>query len=168
MKRVYKLAAFSVLSVAVIVAATYAVAQSPKDHPVPDEAQRAEEPKSEGHDLTVNITEVKGAEGEIQIALFTKETGFPDDFAKADKTVKIKLDKPMHAFKGLPAGKYVVVVFHDKNGNGKLDKSLIGFPLEPIGLSNGMQKKGKPDFEKAKVDVTKATTIDLKLVEIGL
>jgi uncharacterized protein (DUF2141 family) len=126
------------------------------------------EPQADAHDLTVNITEGKGKTGEIHLALFSKDKGFPMEFSKADKTAKIKLDKPTHVFAALPAGKYVVVVFHDKNGNGKLDKTLIGFPTEPVGLSNGLQiNKGKPDFDKAKVTVTKATTIDIKLVEFG-
>lgn len=166
MKKMLKFALFMAPAVAATVGFTCAVAQSPKDRPASARVLGEEAPKGDGHDLTVTITDLKGTAGEIQIALFTKDRGFPDEFSKADKTAKVKLDKPTHTFKGLPAGKYVVVVVHDKNGNGKLDKSVIGFPTEPIGLSNGMQK-GRPDFDKAKVEVSKATSIEVKLVEIG-
>jgi uncharacterized protein (DUF2141 family) len=30
----------------------------------------------------------------------------------------------------------VVGVFHDENGNGKLDKNLVGLPKEGVGFSN--------------------------------
>ena len=35
----------------------------------------------------------------------------------------------------LPPGRYAVQVFQDSNGNGKLDLSPRGIPLEPVGFS---------------------------------
>jgi len=43
----------------------------------------------------------------------------------------------------LPSGEYVVSMFQDKNGNGKLDTYLFNIPKEPIGLTNYF-KKGIP------------------------
>jgi uncharacterized protein (DUF2141 family) len=120
----------------------------------------------EGKTLVVKVTKIESKEGEIQIALFTDEKGFPDDTTKAFKFARVKCDKPIHTFENLPAGKYVVAVYHDKNGNGKLDKSLMGAPKEPIGLSLGLGK-GLPDFQKAKIDVSKVNSIEIELVEFG-
>jgi uncharacterized protein (DUF2141 family) len=125
---------------------------------------------ADGHDLTVKVTDITGKDGQIVIALFTKADGFPAEIAKAAKTATVALDKPTYTFEKLPAGKYVVVVFHDRNKNGKVDQSLIGVPIEPIGLSHHPKispPRMMPDFDKAKVDVAKATSIDVNLIEIG-
>jgi uncharacterized protein (DUF2141 family) len=126
---------------------------------------------TDGHALTVTVTDAKTQDGQLLIALFTKEEGFPADVSKAVKTATVAIDKPSHTFEKLPAGKYVVVVVHDRNKNGKVDKSLLGPPKEPIGLSNHPKispPNHMPNFEKAKVEVTQATKIEIKLIELGL
>jgi uncharacterized protein (DUF2141 family) len=126
--------------------------------------------KAAGFDLKVTVTDIKGDEGELIISLFTKPDGFPADHKKAIKSQTIKLDEPEYTFSDLPKGKYVVVVVQDRNKNGKVDRSVIGFPLEPIGLSNHREigpKGGPPDFNKAKVDVNQDTAIEINLIEVG-
>ena len=55
-------------------------------------------------------------------------------------------------------GAYAIAVFHDTNGNGKLDRSLIGLPSEPYGFSNDVGRRGAPDFEAAKIVVREPLT----------
>ena len=55
-------------------------------------------------------------------------------------------------------GSYAVAVFHDTNGNGKLDRSFIGLPSEPYGFSNDVGRRGFPSFEGALVTVADPTT----------
>lgn len=124
----------------------------------------------EGHDLTVKVTDVKGKDGQLIIALFTKSDGFPADFEKAAKVAKVATDKPTITFESLPPGKYVVVVAHDRNGNGRVDKSSFGPPKEPIGLSNHPKispPTNLPNFEKARVDVSMDTSVQVNLIELG-
>lgn len=133
-------------------------------------ATAQEKGKGEAHDLTVNVTDVGGKE-DIVIALFTDKKGFPDDISKAVKTATVKANKATHTFEKLPAGKYVVVVFQDKDGDGKITKG-VGFspPKEPIGLSNHPKiapPLNMPDFDKGKVDVSKATSVDVNLITVG-
>ncbi len=33
-------------------------------------------------------------------------------------------------------GEYAIAVYHDQNGNGKMDTRLFGIPKEPYGFSN--------------------------------
>ncbi len=57
-------------------------------------------------------------------------------------------------FRGLPAGTYAAVVFHDENDNGVIDHGLLG-PSEPLGFSGGFVLSllsGRPDFERLKFD----------------
>lgn len=122
---------------------------------------------NDGHELTVEVTDVKGKEGKLLILLFKTADGFPDDTSKAAHTAKIDFDKPRHTFTDLSASKYVVVVIHDRNNNGKADKSILGFPKEPIGLSNHKKlAPPKPDFEKAKVDLKETKEIKVNLINL--
>jgi uncharacterized protein (DUF2141 family) len=57
-------------------------------------------------------------------------------------------------------GSYAIAVFHDVNGNGKLDRSFIGLPSEPYGFSNDVGRRGPPNFDAARIVVTEpATTV---------
>jgi uncharacterized protein (DUF2141 family) len=50
----------------------------------------------------------------------------------------------------LPCGEYAVKVFHDENGNGELDKRILGIPAEAYGFSNDARgSMGPPEYEKA-------------------
>lgn len=48
-------------------------------------------------------------------------------------------------FEDIPAGRYAIQLFADRNGNGQLDSSPRGIPLEPVGFSNNPPLlRGKP------------------------
>jgi uncharacterized protein (DUF2141 family) len=124
--------------------------------------------KSDTHELTVTVTDIPGKE-DIVIALFADKKGFPEDTSKAVTTATVKANKATHTFDKLPAGKYVVVVFQDKDGDGKITKGGLG-PKEPIGLSNHPKiapPLNLPDFDKAKVEVKKATSVEVNLITLG-
>jgi AraC-like DNA-binding protein len=36
----------------------------------------------------------------------------------------------------IPEGEYLIALFQDTNNNGQLDTNFLGFPREPVGLSN--------------------------------
>lgn len=58
-------------------------------------------------------------------------------------------------FKGLPAGAYAVIVFHDENGNGEIDHNALRLPSEALGFSNGFALgllSGLPSFDKLRFE----------------
>lgn len=55
-------------------------------------------------------------------------------------------------------GRYAVAAFLDANGNGRLDRSLIGLPQEPYGFSNETGRTGIPSFEGALIEVREPST----------
>ncbi|WCT73267.1 DUF2141 domain-containing protein [Sphingomonas naphthae] len=58
------------------------------------------------------------------------------------------------SFADLPSGAYAIALFHDENGNGKLDTRL-GIPLEGVGFSrNPKLWFGPPRFSAAQFRVT--------------
>jgi uncharacterized protein (DUF2141 family) len=54
----------------------------------------------------------------------------------------------------LPPGRYAIIVFHDENDDGRLNKSMLGIPNEGYGFSNNATGfLSAPSFESAAVEV---------------
>lgn len=68
----------------------------------------------------------------------------------------------------LVSGEYALVVYHDENGNGRLDENFIGIPSEPLGFSNRYWPQGPPTFTKAafKLEAEETKIIDVKLQSV--
>ena len=110
--------------------------------------------------LTVDVSGVKERKGKLQVALFNSAEGFPSD-AKPFRAeaLDITADNALRVvFKDLPAGEYSVAAYHDENGNGKLDKNLLGIPVEDYGFSNDTRgtRMSAPSFEETKLQIAGA------------
>ncbi len=58
-------------------------------------------------------------------------------------------------FEGIAPGWYGILVFHDENNNGLLDKNFLGIPIEGYGASNNkLPFTSAPGFKKNKFYVT--------------
>lgn len=118
--------------------------------------------------IAVTIKGVRETDGALIISLFTGPDGFPDNPSKAYRLAAVPPSAPRFAFTDLPVGRYAVAVFQDRNGDGKLDKALIGFPTEPFGLSNQSSLSGgRPNFEKAALDVAGPAAVEVVLLTLG-
>jgi uncharacterized protein (DUF2141 family) len=119
--------------------------------------------------FTVHIVNARNANGVVRIALFQNAEGFPGDASKALLTQPAKIDPQtltaQAVFSGIPQGTYAVMVFHDENGNGKLDKNLVGIPKEGYGASNNPAKKMRPPaFDEAKFSLRPNQSVEVKLI----
>ncbi|HXZ85217.1 MAG TPA: DUF2141 domain-containing protein, partial [Myxococcota bacterium] len=64
------------------------------------------------------------------------------------------------AFADLAPGRYAVVIVDDANGNGNLDRNLLGIPTERYGFSNGVRPTLRPPtFDEAALPVGAGTTL---------
>ncbi len=128
-------------------------------------AQTLQATAADGVELQVQVTEVKHTDGTLLIGLFNQEDGFPREIQKALVIAKIKPEKPTHKFENLPQGKYAVVVIHDRNNSGQLDRNLLGMPKEPVGLSNysSIGLSNPPTFRKALFDLKESGSLKVKL-----
>jgi uncharacterized protein (DUF2141 family) len=74
--------------------------------------------------------------------------------------VRVRLSGPeSRVTLDLPPGRYALVAFHDRNGDGKLDRNLLGMPTEAYGFSNNAQANmGPPSFEDAAVTIAASGT----------
>ncbi len=86
--------------------------------------------------LEVSVTGIRSDKGVIRLALCPPDAGFPDCKAKAVRTADLPIQKGVAAasLTNLAPGAYAVSVFHDANGNGKLD-TFMGIPREGYGFS---------------------------------
>lgn len=115
-------------------------------------------------DLTVIIDHVRSNQGAILGALYDSDGSFmKQPQARATCQIKAATGAVHYVFHGLPAGKYALSVFHDENGNGQLDKNLLGIPKEGYGFSNSTAAK-PPRFDQAAFDYDGTTgTITVSL-----
>lgn len=104
--------------------------------------------------LNVTLTQVGTAPGNLRASLYSD----PATFRKEDKAVQVVAIPAASgdvqlAFRDVPAGRYAVMVYHDANGDGKLNLRLGMFPSEGYGLSNNPQVFGPPKFADSAFDV---------------
>lgn len=116
-------------------------------------------------DLAVAVHDIRGVAGEIRLMLFDREEGFrKEDKARQKLTLPAAAGTVNAVFPGLPAGRYAVIVYHDENGNGKLDLRLGMFPKEGYGLSNNPKLFGPPKYKDAAFEVPDTgSRLDIRL-----
>ena len=116
-------------------------------------------------DLTIHATGFAHARGHAVAKLFA-----PGDNVLGPGRWQVGMpidgDAAVFRFKGLLAGRYAAVVFHDENDNGVIDHGLLG-PSEPLGFSGGFVLSlvsGRPDFERLEFDFKPPTqTLELQV-----
>lgn len=102
--------------------------------------------------LTVDVNGVRDQRGQLCIKLFRGSRGFPngDESAIRRQCVKITENPVRFTYRGLAAGSYAVAVFHDANGDGKLNRNAAGMPTEGFGFSNNpVVRQSAPRFGQA-------------------
>jgi uncharacterized protein (DUF2141 family) len=117
-------------------------------------------------EMRISINGLHSLKGTILIGLYDSKESFERAIALAGKNgyrndpervagaaLRVDhLEKGGIAFENLAAGRYAVIVFHDADGNGRLDKNLLGVPTEAYGFSNGARGfLGPPSFKDASV-----------------
>ena len=110
--------------------------------------------------LQVHIKGFSNNRGKALIALEN-----PQKKVLQSKVETIINQEVMVSFKNLPAGKYVVRMFHDENNNQKLDTNMFGIPKEGWGCSNDVKPRfGPPSHEEMIFEVTadKKITINIQ------
>lgn len=107
----------------------------------------------------------------VQINGIAKQKGFIMAEVKSEKGEVVKQIKQDVRASGtlltipeLPAGRYAVAVFHDANGDGKLNTNLVGMPTEAYGFSNDARGVfGPPSLNDQLVTVNRNLIIELKV-----
>ncbi|HEY9034033.1 MAG TPA: DUF2141 domain-containing protein [Pseudomonadales bacterium] len=94
---------------------------------------------STSHSLTLQLDQLRSAEGHIRLALYAASA--PDWQAEPLRLAEIAASgqddqgRLLYQLQDLPAGDYAIRLYHDENGNGQLDRNAQGIPLESFAFS---------------------------------
>jgi uncharacterized protein (DUF2141 family) len=129
-------------------------------------------------DLRVVVEGIASSAGTIVAGLYDNQDSFERAVAKSStvqvndsrRLVGISLrpsaETQTIVFADLRPGRYSVVVFHDENDNAKLDKDVLGLPIEAYAISNNARGFLRPPaFKDAVVSIgEREEVIRVKLV----
>ena len=117
--------------------------------------------------VTIEISEVLPNQGKIIMAIYNSKSNYKKNIPYKKLTVE-STSATLLVEEILPSGEYVISMFQDKNGNGKLDTYIFRIPKEPIGITNYF-KKGIPGrFKKLKVQINEDNMIiKIKMIHYG-
>lgn len=103
--------------------------------------------------LNVEVQNVRVLTGAVHLALFRSGKDFPG--GKPVETKKLSAgSKSVQIQFSVEPGDYAIAVYHDENGNGKMDKRLFGIPKEPYGFSNNVKPvMSAPKFSECRFTV---------------
>lgn len=104
--------------------------------------------------ITVNVKGFKAQTGAVMAALVDAQ-GYQGGQPLRGKRVDVMGEAITMNFQGLPAGEYAVRMYHDVNGDGKMNSNAFGIPTEPFAFSNNAAgTMGPAPWSKAKFSVS--------------
>lgn len=108
--------------------------------------------------IILKVTGLRSEKGQVKIAVFNSSEKWLGEQPIYSSTINVDGQSVTWKINDVPYADYGVAVFHDENSNGKMDKNVLGIPLEPYGFSNNVRiTLGPPKWEKAKFTVKGST-----------
>ena len=107
--------------------------------------------------LVVRVRGLTSGEGNLRFVLFDSKKNFLKNPIRAE-VVEIKDQQGTWTIEELPYGEYAILVHHDINTSGTMERHWYGKPKEPTGASNDAPAKfGPPKFKNAKFQLESPT-----------
>ncbi|MBT9491479.1 MAG: DUF2141 domain-containing protein [Paucibacter sp.] len=117
-------------------------------------------------DMEVEVSGLTQTEGRVMVGVFSDAgTWLKKGISGASVEASQQKDgRVLVKLQDLPEGSVGLSVFHDVNGNGRLDSNAMGMPKEPYGFSNNAACVfGPPKFEKAQFEVKAGARVAVQL-----
>jgi uncharacterized protein (DUF2141 family) len=112
--------------------------------------------------VDVHVTNVAGGKGSLKVAVCDRERFLKQCAYTA--SMPAREGENVIAVPGVPKGTWAVLVYQDENGNGELDRNLIGIPKENYGFSRDAASRfGPPGFDEAAIQVGDEATVVAKV-----
>jgi uncharacterized protein (DUF2141 family) len=111
---------------------------------------------AEAATLIVRAQGIRSAEGMIYVGVCA--TGFDEAQCPYGRRAQARPGTVEVRIPDVKPGRYAIAVYHDTNGNGRLDKTLF-LPSEPYGFSNDVGRSVVPSFQGALIGVAEPTTM---------
>ena len=114
--------------------------------------------------LTVNVSGGKPGVGQAVLSLFSSSESYPKHPLREETRLVDGEGQTTFVLGQLRPGTYAVVVVHDEDGNGKLNRGFLGIPTELVGFSNNAKILfGPPSFDKTSFVLSEPLTIEVVL-----
>jgi uncharacterized protein (DUF2141 family) len=108
--------------------------------------------------VEVRVTAVAGGKGMLRVAVCDRER-FLRQCAYA-ASMPAREGENVIAVPDVPKGSWAVLAYQDENGNGELDRNLLGIPKENYGFSRDAAGRfGPPGFDDAVIEVRDELTV---------
>ena len=118
-------------------------------------------------ELVVDIERVGAQTGRLTVFLYDSAEAWDHqrDALRMQRAYPDGSDRLQVRFDGLKAGRYGVMVLHDKDGNRKFDVGPLGIPKDDYGFSNNPVVFAKPGFERVAFELPatgRRITVEMK------
>ncbi|HYD30204.1 MAG TPA: DUF2141 domain-containing protein [Azospirillaceae bacterium] len=115
-------------------------------------------------EIRVTVKGVRSAQGKVMAALYDSAEAYAGKNRRDGLELTARPGDVQGVFITLPPGRYGIAVYHDENGNGKLDYNLFGVPLEGFGFS----RDAVGDMAPPSFDATAFTVDGNAVLPVGL
>ncbi|PZX17049.1 uncharacterized protein (DUF2141 family) [Palleronia aestuarii] len=102
-------------------------------------------------DVSVLVDGLRGEVGLLRVAICTQ-----GDFLTAKCAITASAPAPQGKVRlsDVPAGQYAIQAYHDENSNGRLDRNMLGRPMEGMAFSRDAPMRfGPPRYADAVVTI---------------
>jgi outer membrane protein len=108
------------------------------------------------------------ASGTLVFQVYDAADAFGDLRDPAQEFSQPAVGDGIYRLEDISDGEIAVLVYHDENANGLMDKNFIGIPRELLAISNAYQPKGPPSFARASFDMPsdEPLQIDMKMYQV--
>jgi len=120
-------------------------------------------------EIIINIQNLRTEKGNLNIAVFSKNSTFPKEDSRALATFIVPIIEDIHEFK-IPIiaksgwSEVAIAVFLDSDFNKKLTKNIFGIPKEAFGFSkNPSLMRGAPTFDDCKFSIKNTEIVKIYL-----
>ena len=119
--------------------------------------------------IEVEISNIDKEKGDLYLAIFSRDSSFPKESAKALAVNSFPLTKERHEITvkieiNQSWEEVAFAVFLDKDMNKKLSKNFLGIPKEPFGFSkNPRLITGPPSFDDCKITIQNTSLLKIRL-----
>ncbi|AWN43888.1 DUF2141 domain-containing protein [Methylobacterium durans] len=97
--------------------------------------------------VEVEVDGIEAGGGAVYVALC--QGGLSEAACQDGERARASGGRQRFVLRDVAPGTYALAAFQDMNGNGRLDRTPLGLPLEPYGFSGEGGRIARPDFARA-------------------
>lgn len=114
-----------------------------------------------GNTLVIRLENVKTAKGAIYVAAYDSAEHFMVEAKAVGKKFAVEKTGTLELkMEGLKLGKQALAIFHDLNGNGRLDTNFFGIPTEPFAFSKKPPSRFRaPTFDEVQFNFSQPNQV---------